>query len=147
MKHFTLACAKNSEVSWQKAASLLFLIDAHLNNSVIETSSQRYSLSAELTHTVCSKGTSWHYSVLWLALCALCIPRTRPVWTHSQPASGWERQQVYNTRHPWEDAGLARQSEAQARNPRGSLWPNLWKDFSGSERYSAHHLDTPPLRA
>ena len=36
MKHFTLACANNYEVPWQKAVSLLYLIDAHLNNSVIE---------------------------------------------------------------------------------------------------------------
>lgn len=56
---------------WQKAASRLHLIDTHLNNSVIETSSQRYSLCVELTHSVCSKGTSQHYSVMAGTLCPL----------------------------------------------------------------------------
>ena len=123
MKHFTLACANNYEVPWQKAVSLLYLIDAHLNNSVIVTSSQRYSLCAELTHTVCSKGTSQHYSVLWLAPCALWSPRTRPVWTHWQPTSGWEQQGVLGA--TWKDPGLALQPQAQAGDPRGSPRPNL----------------------
>lgn len=66
-------------------------------------SGQRYSLSEELTHIVCSKDTSRHYSVLWLAPRALCAARTRPKQTHSQPGSGWE--QLGMLRACWEDWG------------------------------------------
>lgn len=106
-------------------------------------SSQRYSLSEELAHIVCSKRhLPALLSVMAGTVCPLC--HQNKAQANTLAACIWLGA-AGNSPHLLGGSGLALQPEAQAWNPRGSPQPNLLKDISCSGQQSPRHLDTPTL--